>query len=905
VTATLQDTSLDPARPSHLDRAMVPRPGSQLLSNASSAVPVSADAYAPVSTLPDDPSDGYFSTNDRCAINFNGGQARASRRSPARSRHMLQSHHERRQSRNDETVTNAVPPSMLSAANGLAGTTSSASFYESEFASGFVNEVTFGFFDGHDAQGPMSSGELPTTGFPALRHTASPSRVSAHSVASARANGLQHLAGGSGSAGPASGRNILSTILLLVLLGVIPSTLIFVVDVAVHFLSSAREAAAVHMSGDAVGFLVYLVSGMSLCLVSTFICDVLSHDAEGSGIPQMKAIMSGFYDKMKPALSLWCLLAKALGLIFVIGGGLPVGWEGPNVHISCIIAHHLSRIPIFAPLRRDRALRMQIMACACAVGLASSFGTPIGGVLYALETTASFYLVPTFWKSLIATVAGTFVCNLLYKTPLAEAFESTTFTKDDYNREQLLNFAVMGIVFGIIGAFFVRCVQSVYELRKSKLPAANRYVLLGVVGCIAAIVQYPLRLFRLDPRLAINEFFSADNLETLSSLDVGLLLLVKFPLIVVSIGLPVPAGVFIPCFLLGSGMGRLYGELLRIVFGASIVPGGYAVVGAAAFTAGVTRALSCAVVIFELTGQLKHMEPTLIAVGLSVIVANSINRSLYDTLIIMKELPFMPHMRRDRSPAQNVSEIMRRDVIALHEITTLGLVRDALDSCARFDSFPIVTDDMMLVGSVRRRSLVLMLNAAGRDNILIQMVAGGTKKPAATAWLSHKQRANGDCDASDNESDEEESTLISSHRPGEKDPFGAEDGSFVVTQEFVTGNITSDITGQTTPLAESHELDPPPPTDGTEMISLGRSHTGYDYDDDYGAGKAARLVPDLSPLVVTSNTLLSQLHFMFVMLMPTHAYVLSSGRLTGVVTRSDLVQTGAIVVGNPIYTPMV
>jgi hypothetical protein len=69
-------------------------------------------------------------------------------------------------------------------------------------------------------------------------------------------------------------------------------------------------------------------------------------------------------------------------------------------------------------------------------------------------------------------------------------------------------------------------------------------------------------------------------------------------------------------------------------------------------------------------------------------------------------------------------------------------------------------------------------------------------------------------------------------------------------------------------------------------------------DDDYGADKPAVLVPDLSPLVVTDNTSLSQLHFMFVMLMPTHAYVLSDGRLQGVVKRSDLVVTGAILASN-------
>lgn len=730
----------------------------------------------------------------------------------------------------------------------------------------YVNEVTFGFLDGAaETPGRSMSEEVPR-----LRSAASPSRVTAHSELTARANPLQHLAGGSGSSARASGRNMIITTGLLVLLGVIPSTLIFLVDVSVHNLFSLRENLAVDSGpGSGLGLVLYIVSGVALCLVATFVCHTCSTHAEGSGIPQMKAIMSGFYDKMKPALSLWALLAKTVGLVGAIGGGLPVGWEGPNVHISCIVAHHLCRLPFFRSLRRDRALRMQIMACACAVGLASSFGTPIGGVLYALETTASFYLVPTFWKSIVATLAGSVVYDLLYKTPLVEAFENTSFEAGDYTRKQLVNFAAMGVLLGVIGAFFVRCVHAVYTLRKSRLPGTNRYVLLAFMGVLAALVQYPLRLFRLDPRSAINEFFSADNLETLSSLDVILLLLIKFPLIVVSIGLPVPAGVFIPCFLLGSGLGRLFGEALRIVVGEAIVPGGYAVVGAAAFTAGVTRALSCAVVMFEVTGQLHHMVPTLVAVTLSVVVANSINRSLYDTLIIMKELPYMPHMRRDRSPGQTVLEIMNPHVAFLYENTTLGEIREALDSNPGFESFPIVTPDMHVVGSVRRRRLIDMLSAS----------------PETTAHSDAKRLYEPSEELTARESAE---TAVVELSTGEGS--GEFDADIVQCASESQADPGARPRVEDDPAANKHT------TNGHAPVPQEKRNGTLDMENaafDYGVRVPAQLIPDLSPLIVAGNTSLSQLHFMFVMLMPTHALVLSSGKLAGIVTRSDIVMTGA------------
>ena len=55
-----------------------------------------------------------------------------------------------------------------------------------------------------------------------------------------------------------------------------------------------------------------------------------------------------------------------------------------------------------------------------------------------------------------------------------------------------------------------------------------------------------------------------------------------------------PCGVFMPIFMVGAGFGRLVGESMYAWFpngfkGQQVIPGGYAVVGAAAFAGGVTH----------------------------------------------------------------------------------------------------------------------------------------------------------------------------------------------------------------------------------------------------------------------------------------------------------------------------
>uniref|UniRef100_A0A3Q3CLH0 Uncharacterized protein n=1 Tax=Haplochromis burtoni TaxID=8153 RepID=A0A3Q3CLH0_HAPBU len=55
-----------------------------------------------------------------------------------------------------------------------------------------------------------------------------------------------------------------------------------------------------------------------------------------------------------------------------------------------------------------------------------------------------------------------------------------------------------------------------------------------------------------------------------------------------------------------------------------IVPGGYAVVGAAALSGAVSHSFSTVVMVLELTGQISHLLPALIAVVLANLVAQSL-----------------------------------------------------------------------------------------------------------------------------------------------------------------------------------------------------------------------------------------------------------------------------------------
>lgn len=75
-----------------------------------------------------------------------------------------------------------------------------------------------------------------------------------------------------------------------------------------------------------------------------------------------------------------------------------------------------------------------------------------------------------------------------------------------------------------------------------------------------------------------------------------------------------------------------------------VVPGGYSLAGAAAFTGAVTHTVAPAIIAFEMSGQIKNLVPTLIAILLSNAVASLIAPGQYDSGILMKGLPYLPDL---------------------------------------------------------------------------------------------------------------------------------------------------------------------------------------------------------------------------------------------------------------------
>lgn len=171
----------------------------------------------------------------------------------------------------------------------------------------------------------------------------------------------------------------------------------------------------------------------------------------------------------------------------------------------------------------------------------------------------------------------------------------------------------------------------------------------------------------------------------------------------------VPSGIVTPVFAVGAALGRLFGEMIVFLGGGNELAGGYAVVGAASLTAGVTGTISIAVIVFELTSQLSYMVPVLLSVLVGRAVAAFFSLDMYDTISREKNLPQWPDLTKQKSYGLVASDLMRGVPVywVLRHQTLASLKQLLLDTPKDITLFPVVDDErtMVYLGAADREEL--------------------------------------------------------------------------------------------------------------------------------------------------------------------------------------------------------
>src|SRR6201996_3901941 len=183
-------------------------------------------------------------------------------------------------------------------------------------------------------------------------------------------------------------------------------------------------------------------------LVVTALVTNFAPEARGHGVPE---VMDAIYYKegvIRPIVA----AVKSLASAFSIGSGAAVGREGPIIQIGASLGSSIGQL-----LRLEPWQRITLVAAGAGAGIAATFNTPIGGVMFAIELMLPEVSVDTFLPVALATGAATFIGRwALGDQPAFQVPALTPINADASALLVLVLFAALGGLTGAASAGFVR-----------------------------------------------------------------------------------------------------------------------------------------------------------------------------------------------------------------------------------------------------------------------------------------------------------------------------------------------------------------------------------------------------------------------------------------------------------------
>uniref|UniRef100_A0A914HQ07 BHLH domain-containing protein n=1 Tax=Globodera rostochiensis TaxID=31243 RepID=A0A914HQ07_GLORO len=728
------------------------------------------------------------------------------------------------------------------------------------------------------------------------------------------------------------------------MLGFITAALSISVDVGYEYLNHYRAVLPFPSPFALLGFVSWVGFMVVFVGAAALVCKYVSVQAIGSGIPEVKVIMNGFM--LQNYLSFRTLVAKVLSLTLTLGSGLPVGKEGPFVHMGAIVGTLLCKVTRAwqsSAFFSNEGREIEILSSGCSVGIACTFSSPAGAVLYGIECTHKYFAVKNYWRAFFATTCAALIfrfANAVIIPPhiagTITAYYQTSFPNEVFLVEEIPVFVLVGLLSGLFGALFVVFHRRIAYFKKRNrtfraIFGKNSLAFTIFMALIVGIVTFPDGLGRFIAgkytfRETLGDFIANCSMSlynvtsmgcggqviqrwtiedlwaeegprrksVLDSIDESTdttafmpnpfpvlfgYLIVNFFLVAICITLALPAGIFVPSFVIGACGGRIIGELMVVVFpegirgldGPQIYPGLYAVVGAAAYTGAVTHSLSIAVIVCETTGQLSALLPVLIALMVANAVSSFLQPSIYESIINIRKLPHLAELPPSRISVHTlkVEQIMVRDVVFVTKQTTYKELRELLICTPHLRSYPLVTDEeeRILLGSVARKYLHYLLTShLGPD-------------PALLLHGSRRRKSRNPSGFSN------EAAAPAQHKMS------------MINDRNVFGNTLLSISplhddqgtkrGRLMPLLMRHQK---------EAISLSQTRSLLRRSTSVRDRTAQLRKPidldevaiDAAPFQLVIGTSLYRVHTLFALLGLNHAYVTNRGRLVGVVALREL-----------------
>ena len=398
-------------------------------------------------------------------------------------------------------------------------------------------------------------------------------------------------------------------------------------------------------------------------LVVTWLVSTFAPEAKGHGVPE---VMDAIYFRrgvIRPVVA----VVKSLASAFAIGTGAAVGREGPIIQIGSALGSTLGQaMPMAA------GQRITLVAAGAGAGIAATFNTPIGGVLFATELMMPEISVNTFLPVALATGTATFVGRLFFGGEPAFLVPAQLGALPNHPGSALtmMLYAVLGAITGVAAAGLIR---ALHWAEDSFDPIRLRYLRHALGMLLVGLLMYALM------RYAGHYYVEGVGYATIQAtlygqLHGGLFLLMlavaKLFATSVSLGSGSSGGVFSPSLYIGATLGAALAAAFQFILpGVPVSAPAFAMVGMGAMVGGGTGAAMTAVaMIFEMTRDYDIVLPMIIAVAFSLGTRRLLSPESIYTLKLARRGHVIPNaLHANMFMVQSAAQVMETDVLVLDE----------------------------------------------------------------------------------------------------------------------------------------------------------------------------------------------------------------------------------------------
>lgn len=360
-------------------------------------------------------------------------------------------------------------------------------------------------------------------------------------------------------------------------------------------------------------------------LIVVFLVRRFAPEAKGHGVPE---VMDAIFYKRGNIRGTVAVI-KALASAISIGSGAAVGREGPIIQIGSALGSAFSQF-----LGLSTRQKITLLSAGAGAGIAATFNTPLGGVLFALEILLPEVSNRTFLPVVVATGAATTIGRILIGPAPAFAVPDVQFPMvASFNIQEAIAFVLLGLLCGVAAWAFIR----VLVFMEDGFPrlTQNEYVqnVLGMT-VIGLMMVGLTRTFGHSYVDGVGYSVIQDILDhkmTTAGL-LALLFALKLIATTVSLGCGASGGIFSPSLYLGATLGAAFAAATSSILPHSgLTPSSAAIVGMAAIVgAGTGGVMTAIVMVFEMTRDYAIIVPVIVAVALAAGVRRAlVNETIY------------------------------------------------------------------------------------------------------------------------------------------------------------------------------------------------------------------------------------------------------------------------------------